>query len=314
MHTLPRHFNAGVCLLILFVLALGCGKRSNPRTASSGKSSGPVRATHHSDPQLAVDHSLKAEDYIRLGLPAPDRVWSGADMIQANTALASFTQEKAAQLPRYKSPRSGEVFARLTSIESLPSFRDPDVPVQTRVRQARDYFYGFKEILEKYSIAFLDQRVRDAELVELWGALLRIFIVQLEIVDEPATLDKQDPKYAVQLQAQELVRLGLGEFVNALLTSFTERDQYSDAALGRLLGHMQETLPVIAPRLLPPGRTEAVSRLQQLLEDPELKDLHPGLRELLGSVEDALEKPKLHGPAAAPNTTSMLWHWCFGPS
>ena len=108
MHTLRRLANApALGLMLPFLLTLGCG---NP--------SGQGQKTTNSDPQREIDHSLRSEEYVRLGLPAPDKVWSGAEMIQASKVLASFTQERAGLLPRYKSPRSGDVFARLTSIET----------------------------------------------------------------------------------------------------------------------------------------------------------------------------------------------------
>jgi hypothetical protein len=82
------------------------------------------------------------EEYVHLGLPGPDHVWSSADMLRANEVLGLFTREKAAQLPRHKSSRSGDVFARLTSTEALPSFRKRDAPLQARLLQAADYGGG----------------------------------------------------------------------------------------------------------------------------------------------------------------------------
>ena len=150
MHAKNRLFSrSAVGCLILFVFTAGCGNRPGPTTSALGEPSGTVPDFPKSTSTQEFDPTLKSEDYIRLGLPAPGTVWSSADMMQANKVLAAFTLEKAEQLPRYKSPRSGEVFARLTSTESLPSFKDRQVPLQTRLLQAVDYGDGLKEIQKK---------------------------------------------------------------------------------------------------------------------------------------------------------------------
>jgi hypothetical protein len=139
-HQLSKSPTTG--LLVLSVLTWGCENRTGQSTTPGNQSSKPAQDIRPAQPDREKDQSLKSEEYVRMGLPAPDKVWSGADMMKANQVLASFTPGKAAQLPRYKSSRSGDVFARLTSVESLPSFRDRAVPVQTRLQQAGDYGHG----------------------------------------------------------------------------------------------------------------------------------------------------------------------------
>jgi hypothetical protein len=284
-----------VGLLMLTVIATwGCGNPSGQTTPSPSKSPEPSGEVNQASPQRESDQSLKTEEYVRLGLPAPHKVWSGADMIKANNLLASIARENSARLPSYQSPRSGAVFARLTSTESLPSFTNRDVPVQTRLGQALDYCDGLKEILKTYTAAFLSKEVTDAEVVELTGAFLRCLVVELDLVDEfVLTLDKSDPKYVIRMQGLETMKLGLAQIVSGLLVTLTERDRYRDSELVRLVAYMQETLPAVAQRMSPAARTETVARLQQMQEDPKMKHLQPGLRELLGKVQNVVEKRKV---------------------
>lgn len=278
-----RVLNLSAVSSLMLVLTPGCGNQTSDTIAVPDQSSGGVRKE--------TDHSLTPKEYIRLGFPAPDKVWTSADMLEANKVLASFTNDKAVQLPRYNSPRSGEVFGRLTSLETLPSFRIRDVPIKTRLMQATDYGDGLKEIWKKYNAAFSNQKVGDAEVVELTGAFLRFLVVELRLVDEFAlTLDKNDPKYAVRMRALDNLKVSLAQIVTGLLIMLTERDQYSSTELVRLLDYMQETVPSIAPRLSPDVAKDTVARLQQMEKDQRLKDLQPGLRELLAKVQNALAK------------------------
>ena len=88
------------------------------------------------------------------------------------------------------------------------------------------------------------------------------------------------------------MRLGLAQVVNGLFVMLTEHDRYHNSELVRLVGYMQETLPAMVSQMYPATRTETVARLQQMQEDPMMKNLQPGLRQLLGRVQDALEKRK----------------------
>ena len=116
------------------------------------------------------------------------------------------------------------------------------------------------------------------------GAFLRFLVVELELVDEFApTLDKEDPTYAVRMQGLEQMKLGLAQMVTGLLVTLTERDRYRSSELVRLLGYMQETLPVIAPHLPAATRAGTVVRLQQMQEGSLSR---PGLRSCLGRLCD----------------------------
>jgi hypothetical protein len=246
-----------------------------------------------SEPQPDTDQSLKTEGYILLGFPAPDRVWSGADMIQANKVLASFSQDKTEQLPKYKSPRSGEVFARLTSTESLPSFRNRGLPLQTRLALVLDYADGLKEIMKRYTLAFLNNKVRNADVVELCGAFLRVQVVQLDLVDAfVSTLDKEDPKYDIRMEGMEQMKFGLTQVTTGMLMTLSERHRYRSSDLIRLVGYMQETWPMISCHLPPAARANLLTRLQQMQDDSTLQDLQPGLRQLYDKVRDAINKRK----------------------
>ena len=138
---LPKALTDWFLILIVFMTS-SCGNPSGQSTSSPSKPSEPSRETIRDNSQRETDQSLQAEEYVRQGLPAPGKVWSGADMMKANSLLASYPLENSVQLPRYKSTRSGAVFARMTPTETMPVFTNWDVPVQTRLGQVLDYCDG----------------------------------------------------------------------------------------------------------------------------------------------------------------------------
>ena len=286
---------SGVCpaaLLLLTLAVWGCGNPSTQPSKSEDQSAG-IKVTEPADPKAPSDESLTPEEYIRLGLPAHDRDWSADDMVRAEKVLASLAQKGYRHLPRYKSERSGEMFARLTSPENLDLFRNRSLPLEGRFPQALAYLQASNQINKLYLSAFQKKDVRDSEFVELVGALYRLTVVMLDLLDEfVPTIKKDDPTYQVRMQGLELVKRGLSNIVAGGLQMLTERDSYRGSELARLVGYMRETFPLIVPRLPPGSRTETMVRLEKMQEDPAMKDLQPGLRELRLKVKGSLEKGK----------------------
>jgi len=88
----------------------------------------------------------------------------------------------------------------------------------------------------------------------------------------------------------ERMKRGLAAVVAGGLQTLTERKSYRGSELARLVGYMQETFPLIVPRLPPVARTEVLIRLEKMQEDPAMKDLQPGLGALRLKVKASLEK------------------------
>jgi hypothetical protein len=71
-----------------------------------------------SDESLTIetDESLTVEQYLGLGVPPPDRAWQAEDYKKAGRVFSKLSRE---QLPRFESPRSGEIFARIVSLDNF---------------------------------------------------------------------------------------------------------------------------------------------------------------------------------------------------
>lgn len=278
---------------LLFLITLAVCVCSNPSAQSSKLADQPggQNSNAPADPKAPRDESLTSEEYIRLGLAAPDREWSGNDIVEAEKIFASLAHKGYQQLPRYQSERSGEIFARLTSPQNLNLFRNRSLPLDARLPQSLSYLQASNQILKLYLSAFLKKEVRDSELVELIGAQFRATVVVFELVEEfLPTLKKDDPKYQVRMQGLEQMKRGLASVVAGGLQTITERKSYRGSELARLVGYMQETFPLIVSRLPLDARTETLIRLEKLQADSAMKDLQPGLRELHLKVKASVPK------------------------
>lgn len=270
------------------VIGSGCGDSSStPVTPPEPRGEAKVDAV--AKPTATVDESLSLAEYIRLGMPAPDRDWSAEDMIKAERILAVLALSGYGQLPRFESERSGEMFSRMTSPRNHELSKNRTLPLEVRLPFALNYLQASNQVMKLYLAAFLKGEVSDREIVEWLGHQLRLSVVVLDVVDEFApTIRKDDPRYEVRMQGLEQMRRGLASVVSGGLQTLIEKEAYRESELARLVGYMLETYPQIVPRIPPGARTETLLRLEAMHADPALTHLQPGLGELYVKVKASL--------------------------
>jgi hypothetical protein len=241
-------------------------------------------------PNPVADRSLSADEYIALGMPAYDRVWTGQDMSTSASRLQALATTAPQQLPRFNSSRSGPMFARIVARDNLDFFRSRSLPLASRFPQAIEYVESLNAILKVYLSASAANQVTSDDLIELMGAELRAIQVGLELVDEfLPTLSKDDPKYPVRMAGLDRMRQGLAGVVAGVITTLTEDQVYRVDARSKLLGYCRETFPSIVPKLSAPSRSEVLRRLDELVEDARVRDLRPQLISLRDELRGAAE-------------------------
>lgn len=120
----------GVILGTLAGLLFGC---SSPQVETP-RAPDPARSGRATVPASAVDESLGTEEYQRLGMPDPRRVWSAGDYATCRDVLNQLELTNRAALPRMGSPRSGVVFARLINRTNTLSLGERFLPAPERIR------------------------------------------------------------------------------------------------------------------------------------------------------------------------------------
>jgi hypothetical protein len=229
-----------------------------------------------------ADGSLTADEYAKLGIPPADRAWSVAEMIAASRAVAALARERPAQLPRRGSPRSGAVFARLTSAEAFSSLTDRALPLDQRMPLVAGYLPAYSELTKAYVAAFRAKAVGGGELIACSMLGLRFIAVVPAVTDEfLATLDPKDAKYAVRLEGLDKTKVGLAGMAFGALITLGERSSFAARDLGELADCVAATFPAFFGWLKPDGRALLVDKLDQLLQDPAAVDLHGRLAPLV---------------------------------
>lgn len=232
---------------------------------------------------IAPDHSLTPAIYIQRGLPANDRPWVGADYRQTASVLKTLMETDPTLLPRYKSPSSGAMFARIVSPENFGRFRNEAFSRQTRIAEASDILGGVSRILLVYNSATDQTRVFDSEEVELSRFLLEISRDFMQLTDARNGLSGDMPAMDRQQMSQ-----GLASIMSGCLRMLKEKNFFRPSELVRLA----DTEEVIFPQIfsyLPPGtQLELKVRLEGMIK----AETDPMLKERLIRIAAALGTPK----------------------
>src|SRR5687767_8713790 len=97
--------NLGVRALL--ILAAGCDSGSPVPQNAPAK---PLQTL-----PAAADKSPSVDDLMKMGMPAPDRIWGPADYTSAVEVCRKLLASDVETLPRKESPRSGAVYSRMVA-------------------------------------------------------------------------------------------------------------------------------------------------------------------------------------------------------
>lgn len=254
----------------LVLLLAAC---ATPSATSGSKAPGSSQVSQSQPaPPAAEDRSLGLEQYVELGIPSPERHWSGEDYVLAQQALHALAQKNPADLPRYQSTRSGPLFARLTAFENVDSIRTLQFPPLSQVQLVSAILDPAARILMVYLGAHSTSSPFSAEMIELQSFITHLAAEMLEAIDRlPPEGIKNREAFESGLAK---VRDGMGTVVMGALTTLSERNVYSDEERIRFLGTLKLDLPRLLPRLKPLTQQEVPVRIGKLLADepsPEVK-------------------------------------------
>lgn len=288
-------------VLGMAAFVIGCEQTSNALPTKNvatppgtPESTSPLATTTpgESQPTDNDDRSLTTAQYIELGLPKCDRPWSSSDMSRAAKVLTEIASRDARELPRHLSPKSGQVFARITADDNLDGIRKQSLPVTIRTGFALQFLHAAASIGKLYGTLAVEESAASEETTELIGLTLRIATVLKGLSDEVLpTLDKNDPTEATRLNGLMQLTTGLGPVVQGALNQALASKKLKPETRTRMLKYMEQTLPELVNVLPPKAREEVRVKLKTLSERPEFAEHQQDIKPLLDKISQTLQEP-----------------------
>jgi len=300
---LRRHFNHGMVWSLTVVGTLvGCGadktlpvKNSSPSTATAPAPTVqtpnvPVPAKPADKPSNDVqavteDKSLTTDEYTEMGMPSPDRTWNSSDMETVSKLITQISKDDPSKLPRYQSAKSGEVFQRIVNNQNLDLLRNPLLPNQVRMQEALKFTQAANGVNVAYVSGLLARTTGDNEMTEISGLILRTSVVMIELVNQfLPSLDPKSPTYPTRIDGLKKMKSGMANVMLGSIKQISEPGTWKAEPLGRFIGYMDETFPIIITALTPGLRKETLTQLEKLGKDPGLKNNKQAFDELVSKV------------------------------
>jgi hypothetical protein len=237
------------------------------------------------------DESLTTDEYIGLGLPDPDKEWTGEDLAKAQSVLAEVADKGARHLPRYESEKSGAVFARLISTDSLKTFVDPASPLGGRLVGVATYSEAFGKLLQIYFNALQAQQVDGREMLELSETSYRVMNAMMQVFEQTVSSAEPDnPALPAFTASLDQLRAAMGAAAVSAPLLVKEGKLYRPADLEGYLAALEEILPEMVRGANPASRPQISDTIQVLENDPTLVEYKPGLEKLRAKVQAAAEE------------------------
>jgi hypothetical protein len=249
-----------------------------------------------------ADRSLTTAEYIARGMPDPARTWSGQEYAEAAKVLTSLATTDAGLLPRYQSPKSGEVFARLTDKANLTLLRDRKRSFEERFKAVDGMIGGLSAIMKAYPRGYAAGIVD--ENYELLGFELRSFVATTDLIHEfYPTIPPEDPKRAVRIGGVARIRRATAIGIYAASWTFKEPIARPSAAQKlRVVGFLKETVPRLMHELPVEWQKKLTDRFKTIRDQETDKDLQAALDGLI-KVIPAPKEPLF--PEALPALDSF---------
>lgn len=232
---------------------------------------------------LVRDHSLKPDDYVKLGMPDSKKIWTNDDYVAANITLSSLKMNDPLSLPRMKSNKSNEVFKRLVSPENLNFIYDTVYPLRTKAYFIQYYPRFQTEMEQMYTIEYKGKLYYSEELIDL-----HIFGIHIQdkMLELGWIIDKsEDPETEGLKGGMQSVQYNYLKLIPRLLDVLLESDIYTPEGLDRLSNAIAESLSANKEWMNPENKDYLLTSLKSTAE----KSKTGAIKENLGKCIEILQ-------------------------
>ncbi len=151
------------------------------------------------------DRSLTLDEYKKMGIPEPDKIWSYMDYQRALAGLTQLKLRNRYALPVKDSRRSSALFSRLTNPDNMTFLKDGSIPLYQKAQMVKRYLEIQRELTDLYTDIRTKEQYYNRELIDIYIFGLRILQKMLHLAelinqsDNPMDMDLQTGYHAIQV-------------------------------------------------------------------------------------------------------------------
>ncbi len=279
MSSSPRLRSLFIASLCIAGLAIAANAAPAQENDSSAAQAIPF------DKTSTPDTSLSPEKYKELGVPDPAKPWSPQELSAAVEALTRIANVEYKGLPRYQSPNSAALFARLTSPDNFNACKDKNTPITDRMTLSLSVYSSINTAASLYSKASRANSVSTTDLLELLNIEIQSYAVLFDNIEElETTLNPDDPTSAARIKTFELSKIALTQAFIGILAVPMSHENFNTQDIKRLLASTQKTMALLYPRLMDESRPLILRRLNTLKKSSTFAHLNPELTAFVDAI------------------------------
>ena len=249
------------------------------------------------------DLSWPVSEYIRLGMPDPDRFWTGSDYGTCSSFLRHLERTNRAAFPRLDSASSSPVFARIINATNTLHCLEADLPAGDRLKLYQSLIIYLPSILDLYKLSGWDATFH-RETVELAHTHLHLLRRAVELDGKPmpgTPRDSRSPRFQVKEATitpwnapyddpNNLMVPRNGSFgvlgahaavtLRVLLPWLGDRTVIPDSERLAATRYLNEDVPLLWSHIVPVSRKRLMQDLETVIEGTRQVEVRQGLENL----------------------------------
>jgi len=242
---------------------------------------------------IAEDRSLTLAEYAAQGMPTSDRTWSATDYNRALALLEATAANDPRQLPRWGSPRSGALFARLSDPANFQSEPNASAtPPAIRLDNLAPFIAPIKKLAMLYGIQASRGPAFDYETARMLCLMVRLGAEALVLNDRARSAMSASERESRKAAFAKIADGAAGMFAAALV-QVAERTGLRNEALLLIVDTLADTLPATLQLLPPEFAKELPARVKAMVD----VESDAALKAALGRLGAALERARRSVPA-----------------
>ena len=221
-----------------------------------------------------ADESLSIEEYVKLGMPDPEKNWTMEDYKQAYNVLAKRKWTNPLQLPAKDSKNSGSLFEHMVSLEYLSFLNDSTISLNEKAQRISEFTRVYEYWMDVYKVPTLPDNHYHREILDVQIFNLRLMEAMVNLAQKINASD--DP-------ADRALQYGYESIKNNYLTSlYADLRTQSKATqfLKQDLDRMSDTI------------YSSVMRNQQWMDSSEINALTRTLNVVIDSTSSDYVRSK----------------------
>jgi len=228
---------------------------------------------------LKKDHSLTPEEYRKLGIPGPQKIWTNQDFLRAQEALSGLRARNFLSLPRKGSQKSGTVYDRMLNKENLSYVNDTSILISDRAFQIMYFSIFFADLDRMYTDNLKTEQFYKDELIDI--CIFRLFVQGKMLELAGKIMNSTDPSSVGMRSGGQAVASGYSKLIFKALEEQVKFKTYRTRDLERLSMEVSQSLNENLKWIDFAEKQKIVAEIRNVIEKSPPKSIKNNYRKIL---------------------------------